>query len=163
MFSGDKTWKWTGHKEAMSTLRSCDAECKERDPHLNWNGDTSQYPYCNCVCEAGWEFDASGKSCVPAGTSDINPCEAECKARAPAGQLSHMVWNGDTSQYPYCNCVCEAGWEFDVSGKSCVPAGTHPTQHPQMQRPKLRLQKVLFPSTQVKRLRSYCLLAKVQV
>jgi hypothetical protein len=124
MSSGDKTWKWTGHKEAMSPLSSCNAECKQRDPHLNWNGDTSQYPYCNCVCEAGWEFDASGKSCVPAGTSEINPCEAECKARAPAGQLSHMVWNGDTSQYPYCNCVCEAGWEFDVSGKSCVPAET---------------------------------------
>jgi hypothetical protein len=117
----DRVWKWTGHKEAMSPLSSCNAECKERDPHLNWNGDTSQYPYCNCVCEAGWEFDASGKGCVPAGTSDINPCEAECKARAPAGQLSHMVWNGDTSQYPYCNCVCDSGYEFDAAGKYCVP------------------------------------------
>jgi len=126
----ERSWKWTGHKEAISPLSSCDAECKERDPHLNWNGDTSQYPYCNCVCEAGWEFDASGKSCVPAGTSDINPCEAECKARAPAGQLSHMVWNRDTSQYPYCNCVCDSGYEFDAAGKYCVPiqaSGANPS------------------------------------
>lgn len=120
MYSGDKKWKWTGHKEAISTLRSCDAECKDRDPHLNWNGK-DEYPNCNCVCEAGWEFDASGKSCVLAGTSAINPCETECKARAPAGQLSHMVWNGDTSQYPYCNCLCDSGYEFDAAGKYCVP------------------------------------------
>ncbi len=101
---------------------SCEAECKGRDSHLIWNGK-DEYPYCNCVCESGWEFDAAGKNCVPTGTSNMNPCEAECKGRAPAGQLSHQIWNGK-DEYPYCNCVCEDGWEFDVSGKVCVPVGT---------------------------------------
>ena len=98
---------------------SCETECKGRDSHLIWNGK-DEYPYCNCVCENGWEFDASGKGCVPAGTSNMNPCEVECKGRAPAGQLSHKIWNGK-NEYPYCNCVCEDGYEFDVSGKNCVP------------------------------------------
>lgn len=85
MSSGDKTWKWTGHKEAMSPLSSCNAECKQRDPHLNWNGDTSQYPYCNCVCEAGWEFDVSGKSCVPAETSNPASSDANAQVTTPEG------------------------------------------------------------------------------
>ncbi len=85
MSSGDKSWQWTGHKEAMSTLRSCDAECKERDPHLNWNGNSSQYPYCNCVCEAGWEFDVSGKSCVPAETSNPASSDAKAQVTTPEG------------------------------------------------------------------------------
>ncbi len=101
---------------------SCEAECKGRDSHLIWNGK-DEYPYCNCVCESGWEFDAAGKNCVPAGTSNINPCEAECKGRAPAGQLSHQIWNGK-DEYPYCNCVCEDGWEFDTTGKVCVQSQT---------------------------------------
>lgn len=115
--SGKREWRWTGHKGAISSQSSCEGECKGRGDHLIWNGK-DEYPYCNCICEAGWEFDAFGKNCVPAGTSNANPCEMECRGRDP-----HQAWNGK-DEYPYCNCVCEAGWEFDASGKKCVPAGT---------------------------------------
>jgi len=50
-----------------------------------WNGDTSQYPYCNCVCEAGWEFDVSGKSCVPAETSNPASSDAKAQVTTPEG------------------------------------------------------------------------------
>jgi hypothetical protein len=125
----DKKWKWTGHKEGASTI-SCEAECRGRDPHQIWNGE-DEYPYCNCVCESGWEFDASGKKCVPAGTSDINPCVEECKKR-------NAIW--DNIKGPYCNCLCDKGFEFDANGQNCVlvkktndnapdntPSGTTPT------------------------------------
>jgi hypothetical protein len=40
-----------------------------------WNRDTSQYPYCNCVCDSGYEFDAAGKYCVPVQASGANPSD----------------------------------------------------------------------------------------
>jgi hypothetical protein len=96
---------------------SCQTECKERGSHMIWNGK-EEYPYCNCICEGGFEFDSTGKKCVPVQTSGVNSCEAECKERDP-----HMIWNGK-DEYPYCNCVCESGFEFDVTGKKCVPVQT---------------------------------------
>jgi hypothetical protein len=50
-----------------------------------WDRDTSQYPYCNCVCEAGWEFDVSGKSCVPAETSNPASSDAKAQVTTPEG------------------------------------------------------------------------------
>jgi hypothetical protein len=66
---------------------SCQAECKDRDAHLIWNGK-NEYPYCNCVCENSWEFDASGKNCVPSGTSGTN---------ADASQIQIVTREGTTA------------------------------------------------------------------
>jgi hypothetical protein len=51
---------------------------------------------------------------VPAASSNsARYCPDECKLR-------NAVWNGK-DEYPYCNCVCKAGYEFDSSGLNCVP------------------------------------------
>jgi len=117
----DASWSSQGNQGSLEVkisekdANSCQAECKGRDLHLIWNGK-NEYPYCNCICENGWEFDANGKNCVPSAASNTNanPCQAECKERD-----IHLIWNGK-DEYPYCNCVCEDGWEFDADGKKCV-------------------------------------------
>ncbi len=51
---------------------------------------------------------------VPAASSNsARYCPDECKLR-------NAVWNGK-DEYPYCNCVCKAGYDFDSSGLNCVP------------------------------------------
>ncbi len=45
-------------------------------------------------------------------TNSAQNCPAECKAR-------NAIWNGK-DEYPYCNCVCEKGYEFDSKGQNCV-------------------------------------------
>jgi|GEM_PF-4429959 len=97
---GKREWRWTGQKWAINSQDSCDAECKNRDSHLIWNGK-DEYPYCNCICEDSWEFNVSGKGCVPVGTANPNDNTVQTLVTTPQGTTS--IKPGDKIQITLTN------------------------------------------------------------
>ena len=68
----------------------CPAECKARN--AIWNGK-DEYPYCNCVCEKGCEFDSNGLNCVPITSESGTSGES-------SGQIEVATMQGTTSAKP---------------------------------------------------------------
>ena len=84
-----------GYKDRSSPMSSnttqyCTDECNARN--AIWNGK-DEYPYCNCVCENGYEFDSNGLNCVPITSESGTNGES-------SGQIEVVTMQGTTSAKP---------------------------------------------------------------
>jgi hypothetical protein len=75
---------------STNAAQYCPAECKARN--AIWNGK-DEYPYCNCVCEKGYEFDSNGLNCVPITSESGTSGES-------SGQIEVVTMQGTTSAKP---------------------------------------------------------------
>lgn len=102
----------SGNGETTKPAKDCSAECRQKDPHLEWaDPNSNERPegpeLCTCKPEWGYGYDSDLGKCAS--------CDSICKKSG-----EHLVWDGVSAD---CGCKCEAGWTLDGKG-GCEPVTT---------------------------------------